>query len=561
MTHTQQHTARGPRRRRLAALATIATIATAALLLSGCSIQIKSEQDPSIPADTMLLAADKGTPMMQRNFNPYAVNKRAASTYIYEPLAVINVLDGKQTMWLAESVALPDPKTVDYTIRSGVTWSDGKPFTPADVKFTFDMIKKFPALDLKGAWQHIDTLEVKGQHVIFHLKEADTPAADIISQTLMVPEHIWKNQEHPDTWRNPDPVGTGPYTLGNFSSQQYTMNKYDDYWQADKIEVKHLVLPAATSELDIATKGFDWAYAFMSDVKGTWVAANPNNKYWFPPGGVISLMPNFTVAPFDNLDVRRGLALALDRDKIADSATEGYLTAAGQTGLMLPNQQSELDPSIPDQGMIRQNTAGALEAFAAAGYTQKDGKLVDTSGKQFTFSITTANGYADWLRAVQEVRKELSAIGIDVTIKQPQPPGYQQAIQNGDFQVAMGGMGGGIIFQAYNGLLNSEFATPIGKATASNFGRYKSAEADQVLQEYKTTTDDTKRLELSHELQNIVYDDLPVIGLYYGGLWGLYNDAKFTGWPDAKDPYAPPQTYDQTPLLVFTHLKLRKEGE
>jgi peptide/nickel transport system substrate-binding protein len=82
-----------------------------------------------------------------------------------------------------------------------------------------------------------------------------------------------------------------------------------------------------------------------------------------------------------------------------------------------------------------------------------------------------------------------------------------------------------------------------------------------VLQEYKTTTDDAKRLELSHELQNIVYDDLPVIGLYYGGLWGLYNDAKFTGWPDAKDPYAPPQTYDQTPLLVFTHLKLRKEGE
>ena len=234
---------------------------------------------------------------------------------------------------------------------------------------------------------------------------------------------------------------------------------------------------------------------------------------------------------------------------------------AGQTGLILPNQEKELDPSIPDGGLITQDTAGALAAFAAAGYTQQGGKLVGPDGKQFSFSITTANGYTDWLRAVQEVRKELTALGIDVQIKQPQPPGYQQAIQNGDFQVAMGGMGAGVVFQAFNATLSSEFATPIGKATASNFGRYTNPEADKLLAEYKTTVDPAKRLELSHQLQRIVYDDLPVISMYYGGLWGLYNDAKFTGWPDADDPYAPPQTYDQTPLLVFTHLKLRKDGE
>ncbi|MFJ8895544.1 ABC transporter substrate-binding protein [Leifsonia sp. NPDC102414] len=555
MTHTK-HT--GTRRRGLAMLA---TLAAAALALSGCSIKIQSQQDPSIPADTMLLAADKGTPMMERNFNPYLVNKRAAASYIYEPLVVINVLDGKGTPWLASKIALPDPQTIDYTIRSGATWSDGKPFTVQDVKFTLDLIKKFPTLDLKGAWQHIKTLEVKGDHLIVHLKEADAPASDIISQTLIVPQHIWKDVKNPDTWRDPNPVGTGPYTLGNFSSQQYTMDKNESYWQADKVQVKHLVLPSATSELDIATKGFDWAYAFMSDVQGTWVSANKNNKYWFPPGGVISLMPNLTVKPFDNLDVRRGISLALDKDKIADAATEGYMTAAGQTGLMLPNQKDELDPSIPDQGIIKQNTAGALDAFAAAGYTKQGDKLVDASGKQFSFSITTANGYSDWLRAVQEVRKELGAIGIDVSIKQPQPPGYQAAIQNGDFQVAMGGMGGGIIFQAYNGLLSSEFAAPMGKATASNFGRYSDPATDELLQEYKVTTDEAKRLQLSHELQRVVYDQFPVIGLYYGGLWGLYNDAKFTGWPDAKNPYAPPQTYDQTPLLVFTHLTLRKDGE
>lgn len=558
MTHTTHERTKVRRRRRLGAAA---MIAAAALLVSGCSIQIKSEPDPSIPADTMLLASDKGTPMLERNFNPYLVNKRSASSYVYEPLVIINVLDGKETPWLAEKVDLPDARTIDYTIRDGATWSDGEAFTPEDVKFTFDLIKQYPTLDQKGAWQHIDTIEVKGQHVIMHLLDDDAPAADIVSQTLIVPEHIWKDVKSPDTWRNPNPVGTGPYVLGNYTSQQYTMDKNETYWQADKIEVNHLVIPAATGELDIVTKGFDWAYSFLSNVEGTWGAANDHNKFWFPPGGVIGLVPNMDVAPFDNVDVRRGIALALDRDKIADAATEGYLGAAGQSSLMLPNQEDELDPTLPNQGMITQDTAGALEAFAAAGYTQQGGKLVDAAGKQFSFSITTANGYADWLRAVQEVRKELGALGIDVQIKQPQPPGYQQAIQSGAFEVAMGGMGNGIMFQGFNNSFNSEFAKPIGETTSSNFGRYRNPQMDQLLAQYKETTDEATRLGLSHQMQQIVYSDFPVIGMYYGGLWGLYNDKKFTGWPDADNPYAPLQTYDQTPLLVFTHLKLRKDGE
>jgi len=46
-----------------------------------------------------------------------------------------------------------------------------------------------------------------------------------------------------------------------------------------------------------------------------------------------------------------------------------------------------------------------------------------------------------------------------------------------------------------------------------------------------------------------------VLSLYYGGSWGLVSDAKFTGWPSEKDPYASPKTYESTPLLVLTHLK------
>ncbi|MFT2816857.1 ABC transporter substrate-binding protein [Leifsonia sp. A12D58] len=545
----------GRKRRMLAIVA-----ASLAVVLSGCSIQIKSEPDPSIPQDTMLLAADKGNPLFERIFNPNLINKRTASSYIYEPLTVTNVLDGSQTPWLAEAVTLPDAHTVDYTIRDGVTWSDGKKFTPADVVFTFNLLKEFPTLDMKGIWQHIDRLEVAGQHVIVHLTDDDSTASAIISQTMILPEHIWKDIDAPDMYRDEDPIGTGPYTLGNFTSQQYTMDKNENYWQADAVEIKHLVLPSATGELDLVTKGFDWAYSYMSNVEGTWLAGNENNKYWFPPGGVISLVPNLDKAPFDNIDLRRGIALALDRDRIAAAATEEYMTAAGQTGLMLPNQQAQLDPSIPNDGIITQDVDAAIEAFAAAGYTRSGDAMVDSSGTQLSFSITTANGYADWLRAVQEVRKQLGAIGIEVTIKAPQPAGYQLAIANGDFEMAMGGMGGGNLFQGYNSLLSSEFYQENGTQTTSNYQRFSSPEVDSILAAYKKTTDVGEQTQLNYRLQRIVYDELPVIGLYYGGLWGLYNTGKFTGWPSADDPYAPPQTYDSSTLLILTRLKLAENG-
>src|SRR5690606_30608379 len=203
--------------------------------------------------------------------------------------------------------------------------------------------------------------------------------------------------------------------------------------------------------------------------------------------GVIGLIPNNEVAPFDNVDVRRGIALALDRQSIADVASEGYMKPAGQTGLILPNQEKWLDPSIPNDGIVEQDTDAALEAFARAGYTQKDGKLVGEDGQQFAFSLTSANGYSDWTRAAQAVQRQLADIGINVELNMPQPAGYQQAISNGDFEVALGGMGNGDVYQAFNSLMSSDFYVPVGENTSNNFERFRSDEADRLLREFRST--------------------------------------------------------------------------
>ena len=136
------------------------------------------------------------------------------------------------------------------------------------------------------------------------------------------------------------------------------------------------------------------------------------------------------------------------------------------------------------------------------------------------------------------------------------PAAYQLALRNGEFDLAMGSTGGtGSLFRDFNTLLSSEFVKPVGEEAVANFARYHNPDADRILAQFKTAVDEQSQIELGYELQQIVYNDLPVLSLYYGGSWGLVSDAKFTNWPTEDNPYASPKTYESTPLLVLTNIK------
>lgn len=507
--------------------------------------------------DTILFGGDAGSPTFVRNFNPFSTSKRQGINFMYEPLEVINAIDGTLTPFLATGHKIVDAKTVNFTIREGVKWQDGKDLTPADVTFTFDLIKKNAALDTLGVWQHIDSIETSGNDVVFHLKSDDVPGATVIAQQLIVPEHIWKDVKDPVKWTNENPVGSGPYQLDQFTPNQYTLKKNQTYWQKDKVAAEKIVLPASNKQLDLVNKGYDWAYSYMNNVDKTWAGQKDKyNVYWFPPGGTVSLFPNLTKAPFNDVNFRKGLSYALDREKIAKDAEEGYVEGATQTGLLLPNQEKWVNSSIENDGKISQDSDKALEYFAKAGYTKSGDKLVDASGKQLELNITVPNGYTDWLRGVQTMQSQLTKLGISVKLTQPQPAAYTQAQNNGDFDLIISSFGGsGNIFQDYNNLLNSEFALPVGQSTSANFERYSNDATDALLAQLKSATDDAAQKKIVDQLQQVVYDEVPVIGLFYGGLWGLFSNKNFTGWPSADNPYAPPTTWTQTMLLVVTNIK------
>lgn len=538
----------------------LAGAAVAAVTLAGCTGYGNASLGPNV----LTIAGDAGHPTLIENFNPYltASGRLGGALLIYEPLLVQSSINGSFTPFLATGFHFRDPRTAEFSIRTGVTWSDGKPFSAADVVFTYRLLKKYPALDTNGIWAQVKSISSTGDTVRFTFKAPNVPYIGTLSSVPIVPQHIWKDLKDPTKYTDTKPVGTGPFELRHFAPTQYVLIKNPKYWQANKIAPDKVVYPAtssnnSTTQLDIVSGKFDWAYSFLPQVQQTYVQRDPaTNLYWFPPGGTICLYLNLTKAPYTDVNFRRGLSDALKRSTIADKAVNGYLTAASQSGLILPNLKKWLDPSLPKQGYVTQDVPKAVKEFTAAGYTMRGGKLVAKNGKQFTMTITAPSGYSDWVAAAKEVTNQLQAVGIKVTLDLPEPTQYTQATQAGTFDTAFGGFGGtGVPYLDFNNTLNAEYATPINKPTAQNFERYKNPTVQKQLAALAASTsfDDQKKHVVA--LQRIMIDQVPIVMLYYGGSWGLFSTRNFTGWPSAKDPYTLPTSYNNAALLVLTHLK------
>jgi peptide/nickel transport system substrate-binding protein len=511
---------------------------------------------------TLTIQGDTGNPTLVENFNPFTTATELHGAYlIYAPLETVSTINGSYTPFLATGYKFTSPTTLVYTIRQGVKWSDGTAFTPADVVFTFDLLKKYPALDSNGIWSQISGVSASGNDVTLTFKAPDVPFAATIAQTPIVPEHIWSKVANPATFADTNPVGTGPYKLASFAPTQYTLTKNPLYWDASQMAPTSVVFPAqatnqSTNQLEVSSGQFDWSYTYLPDVKATYVDRDPaTNQYWFPPGGTIGLFLNLTQAPYNNVNFRQGVSLALNRATIAQKAVNGYMAPASLSGIILPNEQQWLSPGMPNQGVVSQNVSAAMAAFAKAGYTTKNGKLTGPNGQQASMTITLPNSFTDWAAAGTEISSELGAVGIKVSLDEPQYAQYLQTTQAGTFNAAIGGFGGtGIPYNDYNLALNSAYAAPVHTATVNNFERYNNTGINQALATLASATSRPAQQQATDRLETMMYNNVPIVLLYYGGSWGLFSTKHFTGWPSASNPYTLPTNYNYSLLTVVTHL-------
>ena len=371
----------------------------------------------------------------QANYNPYLDATRLGATeYVFESLIVYDNYNCEPKPWLATEWEWTDPQTLVWTLREGVKWNDGKPFTADDVAFTYGMLKEHAALDTKGISRYVDAVEATDpKTVTMRFSQPGAAAFTLFGEIKVVPKHVWEQQADPVTFVNAtDPVGTGPFKVKSFNPQQLVIARNPDYWQADKVRVDEIRFNSGDGggqidQLKLSRGEYDTNAMFVPDIEKSYVERDPqNNHYWYPPGGVISAYMNLTKAPFDDVAFRKALTTAINRQEIADKAQLGYVKPASQTALQVPGQADWIPSDIKDQGVIGYDAAAADAALTAAGYAKNaKGKRLDKSGKPISFTFQVPGEWSDWVAAQKIIVANLSALGFDVDAQGPRRRGVR----------------------------------------------------------------------------------------------------------------------------------------
>lgn len=511
----------------------------------------------------LVLGDQSASPGITENFNPLSVNTDVGIGFMYEPMYLVNSLTGKQTPWLATKYQWVGTKKVEFTIRSGVKWSNGKPLTAQDVVFTFDLLKKYPAVDLNGIWSYIDSVSASGNVVTFDFSKANVPGlVNILNQVIVYPPQF-KNV-NPVTFTNDHPIVTGPYVLESFNSSQYTMKANPLYWQRNLIKVPAItevgMTGNETDDLELSQGKFDEAVLFEPGLQKVYIQKNPKYyHYWFPLSSPDVLSFNLKDAPFNNVKFRQAMAYAINKNEIYKKGEYGYEPPASQSLLPPTLQKKWVSPSLAKKYAYAYSPSKALALLESIGYHKKDGKLIGKNGKQLSFSLQVPSGWTDYIQDMSIIQSELGQLGIKVTTETPSVSTDYSDVETGHYQAAIVyGWSESNPYFIYNYIMGGSESAPIGQTTtmAANNERFNSPVVNKLLDELAATPNVAKQHQLVTQLETIAMSQVPVVALVSGASWNEYQTNNYVGWPTASNPYADGELESgSNDLAVITHLR------
>lgn len=542
-----------------------AALVSTSLILASCS---SSPAPPSHAAASTLTFVNAPDSTYTNNFNPYGTSDAALEAplmEIYEPLVYIDQYTGQVIPKLAASYQyINGNSAIVFNLRKGVTWSNGTPFTSADVVFTLDMVLHYPAIDTNSLSSLISSVSTNGKYqVTVDLKAPNATALYWIgSQTPIVPESIWSHVGNPANYTDTNPVTTGPFVLKSFSPSMLVFERNSHYWGGEPA-VKYiddpLYLGNTSASLEMAKGNFDAATQFIPSIKSTLISRNlAHYGYWFPAMSDNVLITNDGVYPYSLLALRQAISYSIDRAKLGRLGEYGYETPANATGLPdNPANEKYISKSVVSQYPLAYNQSKAKTILKAAGFTwNSGGQLIDPHGKPVTPTMIALSGATDWISDAQLISGELKAIGITASVDTPSYSTFDSDLADGSFDLAIDNTSSGPgPYYIYNPLLSSSFTAPEGQSAPSNYERWNSSSANSLLSSYVSATSFSAQRSIMVQLEKMVASQLPVIPLLDFPSWEEYNTARFTGWPDAGNPYAMFAYNPFDTMYIFTHIR------
>ncbi|MBV8119492.1 MAG: ABC transporter substrate-binding protein [Alphaproteobacteria bacterium] len=386
-----------------------------------------------------------------------------------------------------------DGKELTFPLRQGVKWHDGKPFTAADVKCTWDLLMgtgndKLRINPRKSWYDNVEALTTNGDHeVSFHLKRPQPALLALLASgwAPIYPCHI------PARDMRQHPIGTGPFKFVEFKPNEYIkVTKNPDYWKPGRPYLDAIEYPIMR---EIAPRNLAFfAGKFDAIPLGVSIPTLKDFKEQAPRaicqqnvGNVPrTMLINLHKPPFDNPEFRRAMVLALDRKAFVDILNNG-VPSLGATMLPPPNGVWGMPPEVlatlPGYGGdVAQNRAEARKILEKLGYGPD---------KRLAVKISTRN-FPAWRDPAVILASQLKEIYIDGELEFVDTALWYPKMARKDFTVGMVPMESGVDDP------DQMFYENFYSGAQRNYAGYSDPEFDKLVDRQSMESDPVKRKEI-----------------------------------------------------------------
>lgn len=469
------------------------------MLLCGCNLH------PSAKRSGLLVAAIASDP---GHLNPAITTNggvHTASDLLYNGLVGLNS-KAEPVPELAERWEVEEGGAVyRFHLRPNVRWHDGRPFTSADVKYTFDeVLLRFHARARASLSPALSTVETPdAMTVVFRFKRPYAPflqQLDVVEAPIL-PKHLF---EGTDPLKNPvnlAPVGTGPFRFVAYAPGAEIRYRVNPDYFGPKPELSDLVLRVipdrGTQVMALEAGEVDWLFGVPGPLRST-LRRNPSIRFLqtsLSPGGsdcITTLAFNLDRPSLSDARVRRAIAHGLDRRLFLERVTfgEGRAAETSISSMIAFAHANDLKAPAYDPGEARRLMAAAEKGRIKLG---------------FTFFPTDAE-YGNLLRA------QLAEVGIDVELHALEAPVLVQAVfVQRDFDIALIPYCNGTDPEI--GVRRMFVSSSIAPVPFSNAAGYRSAEMDSLFEKAASSLEPKERGRIYHRIQELALEDLPYLPL------------------------------------------------